>query len=279
MPELPEVESIVRGIKNKIEGRTIVSAEMIKGRDDVIKYPSSSEYAEEIKGRMIEKMRRRGKYILLELSGGVLSVIHLRMTGRLIFVPGGRADDKYACVIYRLDDGSCLMYADVRRLGTLHLLCGGDLSMVKGLSSLGPEPLSEDFSADYLARIAKGSRSRIKSFLLDQKHIAGLGNIYVDEALAISRIHPLRLAGSLSLSEIEALHEAVNKVIAAGIEDGGTTFRDYRNGTGGKGAHQEHLYVYSRKGKACRFCGAAIEKITVGGRGTYFCPKCQVMKD
>lgn len=279
MPELPEVESIVRGIKNKIEGRTIVSADIIKGRDDVIKYPSSSEYAANIKGRTIEKIRRRGKYILLELSGGILSVIHLRMTGRLIFVPDGRAEDKYACVVYRFDDGSCLMYADVRRLGTLHLLRDDELSMVKGLSSLGPEPLSEEFSPAYLAQIAKGSRSRIKSFLLDQKHIAGLGNIYVDEALAISRIHPLRPAGSLDESEIRALHEAVNKVIAAGIKDGGTTFRDYRNGTGGKGAHQEHLYVYSRKGKACRFCGAAIEKITVGGRGTYFCPKCQVMKE
>ena len=140
---------------------------------------------------------------------------------------------------------------------------------------MGPEPLSAEFTAEYLYKTANQRKVAIKSFLLNQKYIGGIGNIYADEALFLARIHPLRPANSLTQAECSSLWESVNKVIAAGIADGGTTFRDYQNGEGGKGSHQEHLYVYGRKGEQCRNCGAVIERITVGGRGTHFCPNCQ----
>ena len=147
--------------------------------------------------------------------------------------------------------------------------------MLKGLAEMGPEPLSAEFTPAYLYETASKRKVAIKSFLLNQKYIGGIGNIYADEALFLAGLHPLRPAQSLSREECGRLWESVNKVIAAGIEDGGTTFRDYQNGEGGQGSHQEHLYVYGRKGEPCRHCGDLIERITVGGRGTHFCPKCQ----
>ena len=147
--------------------------------------------------------------------------------------------------------------------------------MLKGLAEMGPEPLSVEFTPAYLEQAASQRKTAIKSFLLNQKYIGGIGNIYADEALFLAAIHPLRPAKSLSAGECRRLWESVNQVIAAGIEDGGTTFRDYQNGEGGKGSHQEHLYVYGRKGEPCRNCHTAIERITVGGRGTHFCPHCQ----
>ena len=147
------------------------------------------------------------------------------------------------------------------------------------MAELGPEPLSQEFTVEYLAKAAQNRKTRIKSFLLDQSKVGGLGNIYVDEALFLAGIHPMRRAGDLSLAELIRLHESVNKVIADGIADGGTTFRDYRDGNGDKGSHQEHLYVYGRDGQSCRICGTPLEKIKVGGRGTRFCPHCQPQEE
>lgn len=273
MPEMPEVENIVQGIRPFIETKKITDIEIIK--DDVIKYPSAGQYIKRIKNNRIKAVKRRGKYIILELENNICAVIHLRMTGKLLYTLQNQAIDKYACVIFRLEDGNKLVYADVRRLGTLDAVTKQELPRLKGLYCLGAEPLSADFTVGYLQRVVHDSKAKIKSFLLNQKNIAGLGNIYVDEALFLSKINPVRTAGSLNEEEIKALHKAVNQVISAGIEDGGTTFRDYRNGLGGKGAHQEHLYVYSRKGELCRRCGTPIEKTVVGGRGTYYCPYCQ----
>lgn len=273
MPEMPEVENIVRGIRKYIVNQKIVDIEIIKG--DVIKYPEIKKYKELLIGNSIKAIDRRGKYIILKMDNGILSVIHLRMTGKLLYTLQNQPIDKYSCVVFYLEDGNKLVYADVRRLGTLEVVNIDELSRIKGLYTLGAEPLSKEFTIEYLQNILKGSKSKIKSFLLNQKNIAGLGNIYVDEALFLSEINPLRIATSLNDMEIKRLHEAINKVISAGIEDGGTTFRDYRNGLGGKGSHQEHLYVYNRKGQPCRLCQTVIEKTTVGGRGTYYCPSCQ----
>ena len=273
MPEMPEAENIVRGIRPFIETKKITDIEIIKS--DIVKYPSVEQYVQRIKNSRINAVKRRGKYIILELDNGIAAVIHLRMTGKLLYTRQNQPIDKYACVIFTLEDKNKLVNADVRRLGTLDAVTNQELPRLKGLYSLGAEPLTADFSVDYLQKVLQKSKSRIKSFLLNQKNVAGLGNIYVDEALFLSRINPLRTAGSLSMAEIKALHEAVNQVIGAGIKDGGTTFRDYRNGLGGKGTHQDHLYVYSRKGESCRVCGAPIEKTVVGGRGTYYCPCCQ----
>lgn len=277
MPEMPEVENIVAGIRPYILNRKITDVEIIKS--DVIKYPAVQQYKKLLKDCIIKAVKRRGKYIILEMSNGILSVIHLRMTGKLLYTEKNQEIDKYSCVVFVLDDGNKLVYADVRRLGTLDAVKKDELPRIKGLYTLGAEPLSAEFTTNYLKKVLMGSKGKIKSFLLNQKNIAGLGNIYVDEALFLSGINPLRTAGSLSDDEIRKLHNAVNYVINAGIKDGGTTFRDYRNGLGEKGSHQEHLYVYSRKDKPCRKCGAAIEKTVVGGRGTYYCPHCQKLNE
>ena len=153
-----------------------------------------------------------------------------------------------------------------------------ELPQIKGLAELGPEPLSAEFTLEYLEKILAGKGGRIKSFLLDQSNIAGLGNIYVDEALFLAGIHPMRSPGSITGEEAEKLFASVNKVIADGINDGGTTFRDYRDGNGDKGSHQDNLFAYGRDGEPCRNCGTIIEKIRVGGRGTHYCPVCQVLE-
>lgn len=276
MPEMPEVENIVVGIRPYIEKKKIIDVEVIKG--DVIKYPSVEQYIKILKNNRIEAVKRRGKYIIFELLNDVLAVIHLRMTGKLLYTKKNQLIDKYACVVFTLEDENKLVYADIRRLGTLEIVTKQEISKIKGLYTLGAEPLSVDFTVDYLQKILFGSKGKIKPFLLNQKNIAGLGNIYVDEALFLSKINPLRMAGSLSTLEIKALYQAINQVISVGIKDGGTTFRDYRNGLGEKGSHQEHLYVYSRKGEPCRVCHNPIEKTVVGGRGTYYCPYCQQNK-
>lgn len=272
MPEMPEVESVVVGIRNHIVNRKIIDIKINKG--DVIKYPSEMQFIEALAQNTIKAINRRGKYIVLTMANDLLFVIHLRMTGRLLFATANQEIDKYSCVIFTLDDGNKFIYADIRRLGTLDVITKDELPRIKGLYTLGAEPLSKEFTAEYLAKICKHT-GKIKPLLLNQKYIAGLGNIYTDEALAISKIHPARLANSLTKAEIIALHTAINKVIGDGIADGGTSFRDYINSQGKKGAHQDHLYAYNRKGKPCKFCGAPIEKIVLNGRGTYFCPKCQ----
>lgn len=277
MPEMPEVENIVVGIKDFIENKKIVDVEIIKG--DIIKSPSSDEYKKLLQDRIIKSLKRRGKYIIMSLDDGRLNIIHLRMTGKLLYKQENEDIDKYSCVIYHLEDKTKLIYADIRRLGTLDLITTDEISRLKGLYTLGAEPLSSEFTIEYLKDCLDKSKTKIKPFLLNQKNVAGLGNIYVDEALAISKIHPERKANSLSDEEIEKLHQAINLVISEGIRDGGTSFRDYRNGLCEKGSHQDKLYVYNRKGKKCRFCHNLITKIVLNGRGTYFCPNCQKLND
>ena len=259
---MPEVENIVVGIKDFIENKKIVDVEIIKG--DVIKSSSSDEYKKLLQDRIIKSLKRRGKYIIMSLDDGRLNIIHLRMTGKLLYKQENEDIDKYSCVIYHLEDKTKLIY---------------EISRLKGLYTLGAEPLSSEFTIEYLKDCLDKSKTKIKPFLLNQKNVAGLGNIYVDEALAISKIHPERKANSLNDEEIERLHQAINLVISEGIRDGGTSFRDYRNGLGEKGSHQDKLYVYNRKGKECRFCDTLITKIVLNGRGTYFCPNCQKLND
>ena len=277
MPEMPEVENIVVGIKDFIENKKIVDVEIIKG--DVIKSPSSDEYKELLQDRIIKSLKRRGKYIIMSLDDGRFNIIHLRMTGKLLYKQENEDIDKYSCVIYHLEDKTKLIYADIRRLGTLDLITTDEISRLKGLYTLGAEPLSSEFTIGYLKDCLNKSKTKIKPFLLNQKNVAGLGNIYVDEALAISKIHPERKANSLNDEEIEKHHQAIKLDISEGIRDGGTSFRDYRNDIGEKESHQDKLYVYNRKGKECRFCHTLITKIVLNGRGTYFCPNCQKLND
>ncbi len=273
MPEMPEVEIIRRYLDKMAAGKKIMDLDIRLPR--MIKWPDTEGFRALVTGRTIKAMNRRGKYLLLELDNGNEVVFHLRMTGRLVYEPTGKTSDSYARVIFHLQGGASLVYGDTRTLGTIHGIRPEERAMLKGLAEMGPEPLSADFTPTYLYETASKRKVAIKSFLLNQKYIGGIGNIYADEALFLAGIHPLRPAQSLSREECGRLRESVNKVIAAGIEDGGTTFRDYQNGEGGQGSHQEHLYVYGRKGEPCRSCGSPIERITVGGRGTHFCPQCQ----
>lgn len=273
MPEMPEVETVRRTLAAKITGCKITHVDIKLPR--LIKWPSADEFQAIITGRSISLLARQGKYLLLHLDNGIVIIIHLRMTGRLYYVQSSETFDKFTRIVFELDNGDYLLYADTRTLGTLYAMQSEELWRISGLFSMGPEPLSAEFTPEYLQSILKKSKSKIKAVLLNQKYIGGLGNIYVDECLAIGGIHPERMANTLSEDEIEAMYHAINKVIADGIEHGGTTFRDYRDGMGQSGSHQNFLQVYGRKGLPCYKCGAPIVKTEVGGRGTHFCSVCQ----
>ena len=270
---MPEVEIIRRYLDKQLTGQRIMGVELLLPRQ--IKWPEPEGYRAMAIGRTIAGMNRRGKYLLMALDNGSELVFHLRMTGRLVYEPDGVNHDSHARLLFQLDGGGLLVYGDTRTLGTLYALSSGERWRIHGLAEMGPEPLTEDFTPAYIQQTAKGRRTAVKSFLLNQKYIGGIGNIYADEALFLAGIHPLRPVGSLSAAECQRLHQSVNTVIAAGIRDGGTTFRDYKNGEGKQGSHQEQLYVYNRQGQPCRRCGTEIEKMTVGGRGTHLCPQCQ----
>ena len=277
MPEMPEVETIRRSLEKKLLGRQIQNADIILPRQ--VKWPDPVNFAARVTGRRFVRLERSGKYLIFILDNDNELIFHLRMTGRLLYQPAAAERDAYTRLVFELDDASVLLYADTRTFGAIYALTAGERWRVRGLAEMGLEPLSEGFTPDYLQEALKNRKTKIKSFLLDQRRIGGLGNIYADEALFLARIHPLRLAGSLDTAETFRLYEAVNEVIRCGIEDGGTTFRDYVDGNGDRGHHQERLQVYHRQGLPCRYCSTLIEKITVGGRGTHFCPQCQPAKE
>lgn len=273
LPEMPEVESIRRDLIGRLVGQQICDIDVALPR--LIKWPTATIFQAMLIGSRITDLKRRGKYLLLEMDNKNKLIIHLRMTGRLCYVTNGQEKDAYTRIIFYLDNGDMLVYADTRTLGTLYTLDESEMWRIAGLANMGPEPLSAEFTVEYLQATLHKSKGKVKSFLLNQKYIGGLGNIYVDEALHLAGIHPACICCNIKPIAIENLHAAINKVIGDGIADGGTTFRDYRNGNGGKGSHQEKLFVYGRTGQACRNCGSLIEKTEIGGRGTHFCPKCQ----
>lgn len=273
MPELPEVETIRRTLVSKVEGRVIKTVRLHLPR--LIKWPSPEAFQAVIRGKQINRLTRRGKYLLFHLDDGNILIVHLRMTGRLYYVAADIPLDKFVRIVFELDNGDHLIYADTRTLGTLYLMPAEELWRIAGLASLGPEPLTPEFTNDYLRGILRKRSGKVKAVLLNQQLIGGLGNIYVDECLALAGVHPERPADSLDDNEISKLHQAINRVIEDGIAHGGTSFRDYRDGAGQKGSHQHHLHVYGRKAEPCRVCGTAIQRIEVGGRGTHYCPCCQ----
>lgn len=273
MPELPEVETIRRQLAPKVAGRKIIAVEI--GLPRLIKYPDAESFRRDLAGKTIVQLERRGKYLLFKIEDGRTLVVHLRMTGRLYYQPEDIPRDKFTHVVFRLDNGYELRYADIRTLGTLDLVTEQELPQLKGLYLMGPEPLTADFNPAYFAKIMAGRKGKVKALLLNQQLIGGLGNIYVDESLAMAGIHPERQASSLSADEISKLYEAVNSVIQDGILHGGTSFRDYVDGEGKTGKHQLHLRVYGRKNQPCSICGTAIERLEVAGRGSHFCPHCQ----
>jgi formamidopyrimidine-DNA glycosylase len=275
MPELPEVETIRRGLAPVVEGATIEAAEIVDPR--LTRPVDPDLVADALVGERIVALDRRGKYLLWRLESGRTLVVHLRMTGSLRHASRGTLpDDAYRRATLALDTGASVAYRDVRRFGTWELLDQDHLSPYLE-TRLGPEPLAPSFSATRLARLAAGRKAPIKAFLLDQRRVAGVGNIYADEALWRARIHPLRPAGELEAAEIVRLHRALRAALRKGIELQGSTLTDYVTPDGERGGMQHEFHVYGRLGEPCDRCGRPIERIVVAGRGTWFCPFCQRM--
>jgi formamidopyrimidine-DNA glycosylase len=275
MPELPEIETIRRQLAPALEGRRLERMEVLDPRWCEPAPPSALEDA--VRGRTIELLGRRGKYLILSLEDDVHLAMHLRMTGNLLLAHASDPDPKYLRVRFVLGpDGTKEMhFTDVRRFGTGNVLLGSDALAEFFASRLGVEPLSPDFTAEALRALAKGRRAPVKAFLLTQERIAGVGNIYADEALWRARIHPLRPVGSLRRGQLESLRAAVVETLNAGIDARGASIDDFRNADGARGSFQDRFLVYSREGEPCPRCGTPIRKLRAAGRGTYVCPKCQ----
>ena len=273
MPELPEVETVRRTLVDKLSGRTFAQIEILAPK--FIRNMPAEEFRHRATGARIEGLRRRGKYLIIDLSTGDELVIHLKMTGRLLYLPAGEPLAKHTHVIFHLDDGHHLRYVDLRHFGGLHLLGPGRDGAPQGLETLGPEPLTPAFTLDYLGRALARRKTKIKPLLLDQTFIAGLGNIYADECLYEAGIHPERPAYTLTEAEVEKLYHAIGRILQWSIESGGTTFSTYVDGQGRKGRFAQNLRVYRREDQACPRCGAPVRRLVLGSRSAHFCEVCQ----
>ena len=293
MPELPEVETVARDLQQLVAGAVIDDAEVRWER--TIRHPLPSErFVGELRGATIGRVGRRAKSVLVHLADGRVMTVALRMTGALIVADPGTPDDRYARVVFRLRDGRELRYRDVRKFGRIGLWEPGGVPRPRGRSPRrrvgerkepyrvgdvfarhGPEPLARSFSSARLAQRLKGRSARLKTLLLDQSFIAGVGNIYADEALWRARLHPLRAADTLTLPEVRRLHRAIRAVLRQGIVNRGTSLGDYVDADGEPGANAERLAVYRRTGQPCLRCGRPISRVVVGQRSTHFCPHCQ----
>ena len=275
MPELPEVETVCRGLNQLTSGLIIKGGEVLLPR--TLAYPLSlSEFYRGITGVAIATWERRGKYLLAKLSQGWLGV-HLRMTGQLLWLSQDTPLAKHTRLRLFFAHNQELRFVDTRTFGKFWLVPAGKplAEIIPGLQKLGLEPFSRDFSVEYLAAKLAKSRRQIKTILLDQALVAGIGNIYADEALFKSGIRPETIACELSKQQIEALRQAIIGVLEAAIHAGGTTFSDFVQVTGVNGNYGGIAWVYKRGGQPCRVCGTAIERIKLGGRATHFCPICQ----
>lgn len=266
---------MARGLQGTLVGSTITGVEVRWARSVIP--PNPAAFARRLQGRAVTGVDRRGKWVVMTLSGGDALLVHLRMTGRLVLESEVCLDDRHLRVLLFLDDGRRLHFVDQRKFGRMVLTADPD----EVLGDLGPEPLGEDFTPQWLGDMLARRRGRIKSLLLDQRFLAGLGNIYADEALWQASIHPLRQADSLSPVEVRRLHCAIRSVLQAAIDSGGTTLPDatYLGADGQAGEFASRLAVYGRAEQPCPRCGATIERITVGQRGTHFCPGCQPAGD
>jgi formamidopyrimidine-DNA glycosylase len=289
VPELPEVETVCRQLEPELEGRRIARLDVYDPR--WCRPVAPAELSAAVEGSTIWGLGRRGKYLLLGLDRERTLIMHLRMTGNLILVePGGEVidpseggrlyegerstEERHLRARFVLDDRRELWFTDPRRFGEAFLIDDADLEA--RFSRLGVEPLSEAFTPVALGEIAAGRTAPLKSFLLDQKGIAGVGNIYADEALFRAALHPLSPAGSMKPEHLEALRDGVVAALEAGIDGGGASIDDYRDGRGERGRMQDEFLVHTREGEPCPRCGDTVERIVVSGRSTYFCPGCQV---
>jgi formamidopyrimidine-DNA glycosylase len=273
MPELPEVESVRAQLAPAVEGRRIERVEIADAR--LTRPFDPADVARELEGERIRVLDRRGKYLIVRFDSGRALLIHLRMTGSLRHAAAGTLpDDPYRRAVVRLDDDSDVAYRDVRRFGTWLLLEADDVGEYVD-ARVGREPLSAAFRARDLGAQLAVRRAPVKAVLLDQRAVAGVGNIYADEALWWARIHPLRSARELEPAEVRALHRGVRRALELGVARQGSTLTDYRLPDGSPGRMQDEFNVYARTAEPCPRCGTPIERIRVAGRGTWYCPSCQ----
>ncbi|HSR68110.1 MAG TPA: bifunctional DNA-formamidopyrimidine glycosylase/DNA-(apurinic or apyrimidinic site) lyase [Acidobacteriota bacterium] len=291
MPELPEVETIRRGLRPRVRGRVV--EEVVIGRSRVLR-SDPEELMGTLSGQPLEEVRRRGKNLLFDFPGHCL-LVHLGMTGQLTFRDPGKPDsdgfvrhettglqrtrqhppDKHTHLQFLFRDGTAMLYRDIRQFGKIYLYSSRSPQLQAYLDGLGLEPFTDEYRLEDFVAGLKGRKVAVKSILLDQGFVAGVGNIYADEALFEARLNPLRPVSGLKKAEKERLFQAVPLVLERGIHFGGTSLRDYIDSEGRQGNHQEELKVYGRDGQPCRTCGEVIEKIVVSQRGTHFCPGCQ----
>jgi formamidopyrimidine-DNA glycosylase len=277
MPELPEVETIRRELEPLLSGRRIAGVTV--GRPDIVGYPTAREFARKVPGHSIIELRRRGKYLIVALDRGRELVVHLRLSGHLLVVPGPQQVE-YERVRFELSDKRALSFAEPRVLGRVYFVETGRYpKALAGMAKMGPEPIHREFDHDYLAARLRGRKAAVKSLLLDQSVCCGIGNIYSDEALFRARVKPSRPAGRLSDDEVRRLAAALRDVLNDGIKWCGTTMTDsrYRRPDGRAGSFQEHLAVFDREGEACRRrgCRGRVKRTRIGNRSSHFCPTCQ----
>jgi formamidopyrimidine-DNA glycosylase len=269
MPELPEVETIKTELSPYVIGRSITDVTLLW--EGIVRQPSVAEFRSRITGQKIVGLARRGKYLLVNLNRGDLLIIHLKMTGALLVGRDSQEPPRFTRAIIHLDGGTSIFFRDPRKFGLMRLVKNGDSVVGK----LGPEPLESEFTPEVLQKLLARRQAPIKALLCDQNFIAGIGNMYADEALFAARIHPMRIGASLSREETKRLHRAICQVLKAGIGHKGASVQNYYRPDGTMGTAHFEFKVAHRGGEPCPKCGTSIERITVRGRGTYFCPKCQ----
>ena len=276
MPELPEVESVRRSLeRRRLRGRRIVRVRS-SGKPLRLARPQPiAALRRAARGRTITGIRRVGKYLLVELDGPASVLVHFGMTGILLVEPRATPWEAHTHVVFELDDGRDLRFVDARRFGMVDVITRGKEREHPCLAVLGPDPIAEQVPVDHLWTRAEGRATSVKSFLLDQGVLAGVGNIYASEALWLARVSPARPAGKLGPDGARALAVAVQEVLEFAIDNGGTTLRDFVNGDGEPGENGEYLLVYGRAGEPCGRCGHAIRRVVLQGRATFFCPTCQ----
>jgi len=274
MPELPEVETTRQGITPHVKGHSITSVTV---RNFKLRWPIPSNIEDILLGQSVNHISRRAKYLLLQCDKGTL-IIHLGMSGHLQITDNSKPIGKHDHVDIQFDNGLILRYTDPRRFGSILWSELDDINQHPLLSHLAPEPLSTAFSIDYLRPLAQGRRTTIKAFIMNSKFVVGVGNIYANEALFLSGIHPKRIAGELNEQQLDTLINIIKEVLNKAIDAGGTTLKDFRNSDGKPGYFAQQLNVYGRENEACSQCGSEIQHYKEAQRATYFCPQCQVNK-
>ncbi len=275
MPELPEVEHVVRALRRSVVRRQIVATEVTLPK--LVPPSGRAAFYRKLKGTRIIGVNRRGKYILIELDSDLVLAVHLRMTGQFLVLKPDDPLPRHAHAVFYLDDERRLVFRDQRQFGVMRLVASSQLGETKGIVELAPEPFSDDFSLTYLKETCARSRRTLKTLLLDQTRVLGLGNIYAAEALFRARINPFKIASELSSRRVERLHQAIRDVLRAAVSGNSTSRVSLENPNGfsyGE-AFGKVWQVYEREGKACFKCGTRIRRLTHGGRSTYWCPKCQ----